>query len=72
MERYRFNVFGDIVLIERRDSAWRCFSVGADGKLGFVDLAVPSEVSYEELPQYLYDIFHESAASSDSDIFEIV
>ncbi|MPS92504.1 hypothetical protein [Comamonas sp.] len=72
MEKYRFNVFGDILLIERRDLAWRCFAVGADGKLGPVDLAVPSEVSHEELPQYLYDIFHEGASLSDGDIFEIL
>ncbi|MEX8194675.1 DUF7661 family protein [Comamonas guangdongensis] len=71
MEKYRFNVFGDILAIERINAEWRCYSVGADGKRGPVDLAIPSEVTYDELPQYLYDIYHESAASSDSDIFEI-
>lgn len=71
MEKYRFNVFGDILAIERSNSGWRCFAVGLDGKLGPVDLAVPAEITYEELPQYLYDIYHESAAWSDGDVFEI-
>ena len=71
MEKYRFNVFGDILAIERSNSGWRCFAVGLDGKLGPVDLVVPPEITYEELPQYLYDIYHESAALLDGDIFEI-
>ena len=57
MEKYRFNVFGDILAIERSNSGWRCFAVGLDGKLGPVDLAVPPEITYEELPQYLYDFW---------------
>ena len=71
MEKYRFNVFGDILAIERSNSGWRCFAVGLDGKLGPVDLVVPPEITHEELPQYLYDIYHDSAALSDGDIFEI-
>ena len=32
MEKYRFNVFGRIIAIERAQAQWRCFNVGADGK----------------------------------------
>lgn len=71
MEKYRFNVFGDILAIERNNSEWRCFAVGTDGKRGPADLAIPPDVTHGELTQYLYDIYHENAAASDSDIFEI-
>ncbi|WP_417283667.1 hypothetical protein [Comamonas sp.] len=71
MEKYRFNVFGRILAIERASGEWRCFAIGADGKRGPVNLAVPPEVAHGELAQYLYDIYHESAASTDADIFEI-
>lgn len=71
MEKYRFNVFGDILAIERHGPAWRCFAIGGDGKRGPVDLAIPPEVSHAELPQYLYDIYHEQAVMSEVDIFEI-
>ncbi|GEM_PF-430940 len=68
---YRFNVFGRIIAIERADSHWRCFNVGADGKRAPALLAIPADVTHAELAQYLYDIYHESAAASDQDIFEI-
>src|SRR5260221_4795827 len=32
--------------------------------------AIPCDVTHAELAQYLYDIYHESAAASDQDIFE--
>ena len=71
MEKYRFNVFGRIIAIERAQAQWRCFNVGADGKRAPALLAIPCDVTHAELAQYLYDIYHESAAASDQDIFEI-
>ncbi|WP_374941632.1 DUF7661 family protein [Delftia acidovorans] len=71
LEKYRFNVFGRIIAIERAQAQWRCFNVGADGKRAPALLAIPCDVTYAELAQYLYDIYHESAAASDQDIFEI-
>jgi hypothetical protein len=71
LEKYRFNVFGRIIAIERTGSQWRCFNVGADGKRAPAVLAIPDDVGHAELAQYLYDIYHESAAASDQDIFEI-
>lgn len=71
MEKYRFNVFGRIIAIERAQAQWRCFNVGADGKRAPALLAIPCDVTHAELAQYLYDIYHESAAASDQDVFEI-
>lgn len=69
--RFVFNVFGRIMAIERAGSAWRCFVVGADGKRSPAQLAVPSELTCDELAPYLYDIYHENATPTNGDVFEI-
>ena len=71
MPRHRFHVFGRILDLESSAHGWRCWNVGSDGKRTPAQLAVPSDLSADELGQYLYDIYHESAALSDGDIFEI-
>lgn len=69
--RYLFNVFGRIMAIERVEGRWNSYLLGSDGKRGKVELAVPSEVTRDELSQYLYDIYHEDATSTNGDVFEI-
>ncbi len=69
--RYLFNVFGQIIAIERVSSEWACFLMGNDGKRRPAELAIPSEVTHAELAQYLYDIYHESATPTNGDVFEI-
>ena len=69
--RYLFNVFGRIMAIERVEGRWNSYLLGSDGKRGRIELAVPSEVTRDELSQYLYDIYHEDATSTNGDIFEI-
>jgi hypothetical protein len=32
---------------------------------------IPSDVTHAELPQYLYDIYHEAATPTNGDVFEI-
>lgn len=68
-----FNVFGRIIALERQgpETGWSAWLVGADGKRQPMELAVPAEVGPEELAQYLYDIYHESAAAARGDIFEL-
>jgi len=69
--RYVFNVFGKVVAIERVIKGWASYVIGPDGKRGPLELAVPSEVTHEELAQYLYDIYHEHATPTNGDVFEI-
>ena len=69
--RYRFNVFGRIIAIERVGDAWATYLMGNEGKRRPAGLAIPSDVTHAELPQYLYDIFHESATPTNGDVFEI-
>ena len=69
--RYRFNVFGRIIAIERVSDAWAAHLVGNEGKRRPAGLAIPSDVTHVELIQYLYDIYHEAATPTNGDIFEI-
>jgi hypothetical protein len=59
----RFDVYGRYVLIvERSGTRWRVLQVGDDGKRGLRDdVAIPSELSPDEIAQHLDDLFHESA-----------
>lgn len=70
--RYRFNVFGRIIAIERVGGVWVTHLVGNDGKRRPAGLAIPSDVPHAELAQYLYDIYHEYATPTNGDVFEIV
>ena len=69
--KYVFNVFGRIIAIERTNNAWKGFQIGPDGKRGAIELAVPSEIAYGELAQYLYDVYHEDATPTNGDVLEI-
>lgn len=66
-----FNVFGQVMRIERRGDAWRAWLVGADGKRRPAELVVPPDLPPEDLGQYLYDIYHEHATPTNGDVFEI-
>lgn len=69
--QYVFNVFGRIVAIERVNDRWSCYLMGAEGKRRPMEVAVPDEVTREELAQYLYDVYHESATPTNGDVMEI-
>ena len=68
---YRFNVFGRIIAVERVGDAWAAHLVGNEGKRRPAGLVIPSDVTRAELPQYLYDIYHEAATPTNGDVFEI-
>ncbi|WP_062366760.1 DUF7661 family protein [Variovorax paradoxus] len=70
-ERHLFNVFGQVMAIERADDRWHGYLMGPDGKRRRIQLAIPSDVSRAELSQYLYDIYHEQATPTNGDVFEI-
>mgnify|MGYP003588850916 CR=1 FL=1 len=72
MTPYLFNVFGRIMAIERVEGRWNSYWTGIDGKRRKAELAIPSDVAHEELSQYLYDIYHESATPTNGDVFEVV
>ncbi|MGJ7543639.1 DUF7661 family protein [Variovorax sp. LT1R16] len=72
MATYRFDVFGRRMAIERVGERWHCYLLGSEGKRRSVELAVPPEVTREELAQYLYDVYHEDATPTNGDVVEVL
>jgi hypothetical protein len=64
MPQYRFNVFGRLVVITGAPGQWTAFLLGSDGKRRRADFVVPKSLAEGELCQYLSDLFHESASST--------
>jgi len=69
--QYVFNVFGRRIAVHRDEGRWSCYMMGTDGKRRPMELAIPQEVAADELAQYLYDIYHESATPTNGDVFEV-
>ncbi|KUM04334.1 hypothetical protein KIF53_20865 [Chromobacterium subtsugae] len=61
MQSYRFTVYGQMVVAERRDAGWQAFLPGNDGKRRPADFVIPDWVTEDGLAQYLEDLFHENA-----------
>lgn len=65
----RFDVFGTILEVLRRDGAWRVFYVGQEGKKRLAnDIVIPAGVEEEHLEQYLADIRHEYATGDKAEV----
>ena len=64
MPQYHFNFFGSLVVIKGSPGNWSAFLLGADGKRREADFIVPASLRESELCQYLSDLFHESATST--------
>jgi hypothetical protein len=71
MDGYRFNVFGNIVLIRREGDLWQAWAVGADGKRAPAGFVVPDFIEAGELEQFLFDFFHERATPRNGDVRRI-
>ena len=67
----RYNVFGRIVAIEREGDVWQAYAVGADGKRSPAPFVVPDFVEENEIAQFLFDLFHESATPGKGDVRRI-
>lgn len=61
MKEFRFNIFGALIAITGSEGGWRAFYLGADGKRRPADFIVPSDVTEDELCEYLADLYHENA-----------
>lgn len=71
MESQRFNVFGHIYVIRREAGRWQADAIGADGKRSPAGFVIPDFIGDDELEQYLFDLFHESAAPGKGDVRRI-
>lgn len=71
MAAIRFNVFGRIVLIERKQNEWHAYYPGTDGKRRPASFVIPSFIEDGELEQFLGDLFHESASPNNPEVVRL-
>ncbi|HSH89873.1 MAG TPA: hypothetical protein VK996_07790 [Ramlibacter sp.] len=71
MNPLRFSVFGRIYLVQREGGLWQAYAVGNDGKRSPAGFVIPDFIEEEEMEQYLFDLFHESATPGNGDVRRI-
>jgi hypothetical protein len=71
MGQHRFNVFGQLVVIKGSPGHWAAYLLGTDGKRRKADFIVPASLAEDQLCQYLSDLFHESATSTQPSVTRI-
>ena len=71
MSMQRFNVFGQLIGIERSHTGRTPFILGSDGKRRRAGFEVPEFIAESELCQYLADLFHEAATPSNCEVYRI-
>ncbi|WP_025820040.1 DUF7661 family protein [Shewanella marina] len=60
----KFDVFGDLMLIDRQQGQWLLFKSSGTGlRVRIYDVVIPKHLNESELAQYLDDIFHERASA---------
>ncbi|WP_412528264.1 hypothetical protein [Burkholderia lata] len=70
-DEYRFNVFGRLLAVVRKNDRWLAFVLGAEGKRRPADLHIPSTLAADELAQYLGDLLHEAATPRYNEVVPI-
>jgi hypothetical protein len=71
MDGLRYNVFGRIYVLRREAGAWQADALGSDGKRSPAGFVVPDFVGEDEIEQFLFDLFHESATPGNGDVRRI-
>ncbi|MGB3431473.1 DUF7661 family protein [Achromobacter sp.] len=62
----KFDIYGRFQLdIQRVGAAWAVYRSDAGKRVPATDLAIPPEVSADELAEYLDDIYHELSGPGD-------
>jgi hypothetical protein len=63
----KFNVYGRFAIdVVREKDRWAMFEIVPGKRLRITDFAIPSSLEESQLPQFLDDIYHESAKPGDS------
>lgn len=64
-----FNVFGKKMSVQRKSNEWLLFLESETSlRVRVYDVVIPSELSQEELPRFLADIYHENATSMNDQV----
>ncbi|MEZ8095645.1 hypothetical protein L4D00_10640 [Photobacterium swingsii] len=65
----RFNVYGTIMAVQRKNEEWLLFKESETSmRVRIYDVVIPAELPAEVLAQYLADIFHEHACERYSEV----
>lgn len=68
----KLNVFGKNIEAIKRDSQWKVFYLGNEGKKRLAgDILIPSDIGEEELVGYLADLCHEWARPNHNDVVNV-
>lgn len=64
----RFNVFGRIIGVEKKNNEWKPYYLGNEGKRRDADFIIPTETTEEEIAHYLAVLFHEAATPERNEV----
>ncbi len=68
----KFNVFGSVLSVQRKNDEWLLFRDSGTGLRARVyDVVIPSDLATHELANYLADIFHENAKNPDDSVYQM-
>jgi hypothetical protein len=63
----KFNIYDRFILdVVRVNDRWDAFELDSGKRMRVTDFATPAWLDESQLPQYLDDIFHESAKPGDA------
>ena len=67
----RFNVFGRLVGVERKNDGRKPYYLGNEGKRRDADFIIPRETAEEEIAHYLAVLFHEAATPERNEVMRL-
>jgi hypothetical protein len=67
----KFNVFGQLIGVERTPTGWVTYLFGNEGKRRPAELVVPDFITEDEVAGYLRDLFHEVASPANPDVTRV-
>ncbi|WP_241300593.1 DUF7661 family protein [Burkholderia stabilis] len=70
-DEYRFNAFGRLLAVVRKNGRWAVFDLGTEGKRRPANLQIPSALAANELAQYLGDLLHENATPKYNEVVPV-
>jgi hypothetical protein len=60
----KFDVYGRFVIeVIRQDENWMVYRVESGRRIRMQEIVIPADVPSDQVPRYLDDLWHESAAS---------
>lgn len=68
----KFNVFGKVLSVQRKNDEWLLFREADTGmRARIYDVVIPPELTQDKLAQYLDDIYHEHASEKHPSVIQL-